>query len=111
MALCWAWKWCESAESALSTHAHLLNFSGENEMAKQNRFRRTRKIVGSVFFAALLTVVLHLTAHGDADPQPSAQTLTCEAMIEPLGISTLQPRLSWNLNSSMAGDKQIAYQI
>lgn len=80
-------------------------------MAKQNRFRRTRKIVVSVFFAALLAVVLHLTARGDADPQPSAQTLTCEAMIEPLGISTPQPRLSWNLNSSMPGDKQIAYQI
>lgn len=37
--------------------------------------------------------------------------LTCEHLINPLGIDNPAPRLSWMLNDSRSGAKQIAYQL
>jgi alpha-L-rhamnosidase len=37
--------------------------------------------------------------------------LTCEAITEPLGIGTMQPRLSWKLTDPRRGVLQTAYQI
>ncbi|HEX9839066.1 MAG TPA: hypothetical protein VGA72_06960, partial [Anaerolineales bacterium] len=37
--------------------------------------------------------------------------LTCEYRINPLGIDVVQPRLSWQLESSQRGARQTAYRI
>ena len=37
--------------------------------------------------------------------------LRCEYLENPLSIGTVEPRLSWNLQSGQRGDKQTAYQI
>ena len=37
--------------------------------------------------------------------------LKCEYTVNPLGIDTLKPRLSWTLESARRGQKQTAYQI
>ena len=41
----------------------------------------------------------------------SPEQLRCEYLDNPLGIDTLQPRLSWVLESKQRGQKQTAYQI
>ena len=54
-----------------------------------------------------------------ASPPPAAEQstsgapngLTCEAMVEPLGIGATQPRLSWRLNDARTGALQKAYEI
>src|SRR6266508_3554814 len=37
--------------------------------------------------------------------------LTCEYRVNPLGIDVVQPRLSWQLESSQRGARQTAYRI
>ena len=44
-------------------------------------------------------------------PTKAISHLTCEYRTNPLGIDVLQPRLSWQLQSSERGARQIAYQI
>ena len=66
-----------------------------------------------VFILALLPRNAALFAHARAEQSAaSAPTgLTCNAMTEPLGIGTMQPRLSWRLTDSRRGVLQTAYQI
>ncbi|MGC8625131.1 MAG: family 78 glycoside hydrolase catalytic domain [Phycisphaerae bacterium] len=42
---------------------------------------------------------------------PTVCHLTCEFMVDPLGIDTTKPRLGWQLVSSMRGARQSGYQI
>ena len=37
--------------------------------------------------------------------------LRCEYLSNPLGIDAAQPHLSWNIDSEVRGERQIAYQI
>jgi alpha-L-rhamnosidase len=43
--------------------------------------------------------------------QVRATDLTSEHLVDPVGIGTAQPRLSWKLDSDRAGEVQTAYQI
>ncbi len=40
-----------------------------------------------------------------------ASRLRCEDLVDPLGVDTLHPRLSWQLESDQRGQEQTAYQI
>ncbi|MGE5646570.1 MAG: family 78 glycoside hydrolase catalytic domain [Acidobacteriota bacterium] len=60
----------------------------------------------SALFAALLAAPL-LAQSGALAPTG----LRCEYLTDPMGIDTLQPRLSWVLNHSARGQKQSAYQV
>ena len=49
---------------------------------------------------------------GNASGQAVVVTnLTCEYMVNPLGIDTPHPRLSWMLQSSLRGQRQTAYRV
>ncbi|MDA8375852.1 MAG: hypothetical protein M0Z50_02020, partial [Planctomycetia bacterium] len=37
--------------------------------------------------------------------------LTCEYLVDPLGVDTMHPRLSWMLGSAQRGERQTGYQI
>src|SRR5262249_22325337 len=43
--------------------------------------------------------------------QSKPEKLQCESLIEPLGIDTEHPRLSWQLRDPRDGARQTAYQI
>lgn len=40
-----------------------------------------------------------------------AENLRCERLVNPLGIDTTTPRLSWTLSSNVRGARQTAYQV
>lgn len=46
-----------------------------------------------------------------ANPIAKVKNLQCEYLVNPLGIDSPQPRLSWQLNDSREGAMQVAYQI
>jgi alpha-L-rhamnosidase len=53
---------------------------------------------------------------GQSEPSPNAPgqkqfQLTCEYMVNPLGIDIARPRLSWKVKSSGRGETQSAYRI
>src|ERR1035438_4973410 len=56
-----------------------------------------------------LGLLLALTLPALANLSPDR--LRCEYLDNPLGIDTLQPRLSWLLESKQRAEKQTAYQI
>ncbi|MGA2631258.1 MAG: family 78 glycoside hydrolase catalytic domain [Terriglobia bacterium] len=46
-----------------------------------------------------------------ASPGVTPANLRCESRVEPRGVDTIQPQLSWTLDSSARGQIQSAYQI
>lgn len=58
---------------------------------------------------AVCVLVLALTCQ--AQTEPAVVNLKCEGRVNPLGIDTPQPRLSWQLTSSRRGESQTAYRI
>ncbi len=41
----------------------------------------------------------------------SVNHLQCEHVVNPIGLDVVHPRLSWQLTSSVNGEKQTAYQV
>ena len=60
-------------------------------------------------FLLILSVGVAL-AEG-TEPAVRVVGLRCEYCNQPLGIDTLVPRLSWQLESSLRGQKQAAYRV
>src|SRR5215831_3537930 len=56
---------------------------------------------------AWLAVVIRLTAFAEISPTH----LSCEYLSNPLGIDSLEPRLTWELTSKQRAEVQTAYQI
>jgi alpha-L-rhamnosidase len=71
-----------------------------------------RSLIVAVLFLQLWQSLASVRA---AAPEPSMSGapngLTCEAMVEPLGIGVTQPRLSWRVNDARTGALQKAYEI
>lgn len=61
----------------------------------------------------LLTTLLCIASNTYAQPKNncSAVQLTCEHLVNPLGIDAIHPRLSWRLEDQRKGAVQQAYQI
>ncbi|WP_286766875.1 MULTISPECIES: alpha-L-rhamnosidase [Sphingobacterium] len=61
----------------------------------------------------LLTILLCITNSTYAQPKSNciAVQLTCEHLVNPLGIDAIHPRLSWRLEDQRKGAVQQAYQI
>src|ERR1039458_2478517 len=59
------------------------------------------------FLCLVLLLALSLPALANLSPD----RLRCEYLDNPLGIDTLQPRLSWVLESTQRAEKQTTYQI
>jgi alpha-L-rhamnosidase len=51
------------------------------------------------------------TCGAAAESSASVDYLRCEYRVDPLGIDSLQPRLSWEMHDTDRGAKQTAYQI
>lgn len=64
----------------------------------------TRRIVP---FLAAWCVILSLHAESPV----KVDTLTCEHLTNPIGIGNQQPRFSWKLRSTVAGEMQTAWEI
>jgi alpha-L-rhamnosidase len=64
-------------------------------------------VFGSVFVAAFSTCI----AQGEDQSPARVVQLRCEYRVNPLGIGTPRPRLSWILSDARAGAAQTAYQI
>jgi alpha-L-rhamnosidase len=61
------------------------------------------------FITIWLAISLRPALAADAVLQPTS--LHCEYLVNPLGIGETAPRLSWVLESSRRGDRQVAYQV
>lgn len=59
--------------------------------------------------AMAATLFLHSTAQVDKPCKP--ETLSCERLMNPLGIDNATPRLSWRLDDTRKDARQIAYQV
>ncbi len=59
----------------------------------------------------LLIISLCLFGNINALAQVNINTLTCEQQVNPLGIETISPRLSWKIESAERGVFQSAYQV
>ena len=63
-------------------------------------------------YPALLAVAVIACALRAENLSPvRLETLTCEHLINPIGIGATQPRLSWKLRSDRTGEVQTAYEI
>ncbi|MBL7818318.1 MAG: glycoside hydrolase family 78 protein [Saprospiraceae bacterium] len=62
------------------------------------------KILTKLFFLLVFSLQLHAQSRNLID-------LTCEHLVNPLGISERTPRFSWKLESDKRNVKQVAYQI
>jgi len=61
---------------------------------------------------ALLAVAVFACAlHAENLSPVHLDALTCEHLTDPIGIGATQPRLSWKLRSTRAGEVQTAYEI
>jgi alpha-L-rhamnosidase len=67
------------------------------------------KTIG-ILVAGLSVIFLSMTGLADGASLIPTQ-LRCEYRINPLGIDTLRPRLSWRLESEHRDEKQTAYQV
>ncbi|MEX0332599.1 MAG: family 78 glycoside hydrolase catalytic domain [Puniceicoccaceae bacterium] len=47
----------------------------------------------------------------DSQQSFTLSDLTCEYLVNPLGIDTVQPRLAWRMQSDQRGKRQVAYRI
>ncbi|HTE33395.1 MAG TPA: family 78 glycoside hydrolase catalytic domain, partial [Chryseolinea sp.] len=65
-----------------------------------------KKIVGMFFFSVCLSW-LTVDVHGALHPE----RLTCEYLVNPLGIDATNPRFAWSLNSSERNQSQVAYEL
>jgi hypothetical protein len=61
------------------------------------------------FLAIIILYSLSLLAFGQSSLQIS--TLRCEMLENPMGLTSVNPRVGWELTSSLLGDRQTAYQI
>jgi alpha-L-rhamnosidase len=66
---------------------------------------------GSIHIAIILTVMFNCCLTVFAFGQVSLQNLRCEMLIDPQGIGTAQPRLSWQITSDQRNTNQTAYQL
>ncbi|RZA00411.1 MAG: alpha-rhamnosidase, partial [Sphingobacteriaceae bacterium] len=59
----------------------------------------------------LIAFTCVISACSQKQPEIKPGTLTCEYLINPLGIDVSNPRLSWNFTSDKRGARQTAYHI
>src|SRR5437867_11655926 len=60
---------------------------------------------------AVFWIGLALLASGRAAAELTPASLRCEYRVNPLGIDTARPRLSWVVSSRRRGERQTAYQV
>ena len=87
----------------------LVDGTGTNRVAK-----RLRSVHATQLMQRLLLVLCLFAAGFAASAQLSISNPRCEYRTEPMGIDTLQPHLSWTLESTnlaARGLRQSAYQI
>ena len=65
----------------------------------------------SIFAALLLLASTHLTMGANPAESGKPLALQCDSLTTPLGDDTREPLLSWKLQDSRIGAKQIAYRI
>ncbi len=70
-----------------------------------------RTVIKTTALAVVAGSVIRAGARGTAPKNPGPTNLTCEYLVDPLGVDTMHPRLSWMLGSSQRGECQTAYQI
>ena len=63
------------------------------------------------FLYCCLLGLLAITASAAESSPAKLADLRCEYLVNPLGIDTLNPRLSWIIGSDKRGEKQTAYQV
>jgi len=61
--------------------------------------------------ALFAVLALACTLRAEIPSPVRVDTLTCEHLVNPIGLGTPQPRLSWKLRSDRAGEVQTAWQI
>ncbi len=70
--------------------------------------RRGLRILPGLLSVTLLAIGSSTVAHASA---PSLDHLRCEYKVDPIGIDSPQPRLSWQLRSDERGVVQTAYRV
>ncbi len=70
--------------------------------------RRSLRIPAGLLSVTLLAIGSSTVAHAST---PSLDHLRCEYKVDPIGIDSPQPRLSWQLRSHERGVVQTAYRV
>lgn len=79
-------------------------------MQKSKRKTENQKFVPVIVFGLLSTIFW--CCHEQTPPEIiSVRNLSCEQMVNPLGIDSKAPRLSWQIHSGQRDIQQTAYQI
>ena len=70
------------------------------------------KLYNKIVFALATVILLSLNlCYAVTKKGVSTDKLTCEYIVNPLGIEVLKPRLSWTLLSSQRNQRQTAYEL
>ncbi len=73
--------------------------------------KRNRVVAWIVALALLVTMMVPSLAVSAAEPDTTIQNLMVDNVTNPIGIDNKTPYFSWNMQSSVVGQKQTAYQI
>lgn len=67
--------------------------------------------MNKIFLFTISAIFSLQSASAQKQEQCKPESLTCEHLMNPLGIDSPKPRLAWMMNDSRQGAKQTAYQI
>jgi alpha-L-rhamnosidase len=91
-----------------------------SQRTKQNKFKK-RALSSLLIFSMLPTMLVPATTFANESEAPSTanvadttfrvKNLKTEQAVNPLGLDTLKPRLSWQMGSDARSQKQTAYQV
>ena len=81
--------------------------TSRNEPPEMSR----RTIIKTATLAVVAGRTTSVGARNATVKNAAPKTLTCEYLVEPRGVDTLHPRLSWMLGSPQRGEHQTGYQI
>ena len=70
-----------------------------------------RGVIKTAALALVAGGAMRTQARGGKKENPRPTHLTCEYLVNPLGVDSLHPRLSWMMQSTQRGDRQTGYQI
>ncbi|MGQ7889103.1 family 78 glycoside hydrolase catalytic domain [Paenibacillus sp. WC2504] len=91
-----------------------------SQRTMQNKFKK-RALTSLLIFSMLPTMLVPATIFANESEAPSTanvadatfrvKNLKTEQAVNPLGLDTLKPRLSWQMGSEARSQKQTAYQV
>ena len=94
----------------VAPHGSLVQSESSLEMDRRRFLGLAVAGTSALYATGLTDTASALPTHAPESPG-QVHHLTCEFMVDPLGIDTAKPQLGWHLVSAIRGARQSAYQI